>query len=542
MSDITCDYLLKNVSIIDGTNSEEYVADVALEKDIIIKIGKNLTDLNPKNTINCINKILCPGFIDCHGHSELQVLRNPSMVSKIQQGITTEVAGNCGVGVYPIDLNNKEIVESIYSGTRDVLGEYKYNWNDFESFCNEVRKNGTGTNMMFLQSHTALRANVIFPSANRKATDEEIQKMCKLLNESLNQGCIGFSSGLYYAPCVYADEKELLALLRVVKMHDKIFAVHHRCEGDDVISSLKEVISLAKKSGVRLEVSHLKAIGKDNQKYVPQMLELIDKAQQDGVRIGFDQYPYDFGSTSLYSLLPPSYLKLSGSELKKALGCKTDREKMKSLIKKGEGWDSLIKMCGFKNISTMYLETQRKLEHLTLKEIAKLKYGKTDEDSLFSAFFDLLRDESGVALMMDVTQSEESMEKILKHPLMCFGTDALYSNDTDESVPCHPRSYQAAVHYLELFYKKKHSLSLNQLIYNMTGKSADRLRLKNRGKIKENYKADLVLLDIDKLEDISSISKPKTTPRGIEAVFVNGNLVYKEGKIVSSPSGEIILQ
>ena len=538
-------YILKNATIIDGSNNNSYLASILIENNKIKKIYKDNIDKKEQASftiIDCSNKILTPGFIDVHGHSDLQILRSSDMKAKIQQGITTEIAGNCGIGPFPIDLKNKEIIKSMHDLTKDVLGSYDYNFYDFESFSKIANNNLPNTNVLFLQSHTALRANVILPNANRSATDEEIKHMCNLLDKSLSQGCIGLSTGLYYAPCLYAEKKELIELLKVVKKHNKIFCTHHRCEGDDVINSLNEVISLAKEVGVKLEISHLKAIGVENQKYVDQMLSIIDKAKAEGLNIGFDQYPYEYGSTSLYSLLPPTYLKLSYSELKVALNDKHERDKIKSLMKNAQGWDSIVKMCGFENIRTMYLETQRELENKNIKELSLLLKNRDDENSCYDTLFDILLKEEGVALMIDVTQSLENIEKILNHPLMCFGTDAIYSGDEKSTIPSHPRSYQAAVHLIDVFYKQRKTIKLENLIHNMTYKSALRFKIEKRGLLKEGYYADIVVLDINKIKDLSTLEDIKIAPNGIDYVFVNGNLVYKNKQIINSHSGSIIKQ
>jgi N-acyl-D-aspartate/D-glutamate deacylase len=539
------EYLLKNAMIVDGMNHKPFLGSITIlhgKIDRILKNGEDLSLINASTTIDVNKRFLFPGFIDFHGHSDLQVIRDPSMMCKIQQGITTEIAGNCGVGVYPIDINNKSIVGSINNSTKDVLGEGnysidEYNWSDFKTYTDYVKREGSGTNIMYLQSHTALRCNAILGNPNRAATKEELDLMCNLLDKSLSQGCIGFSTGLYYAPCLYATREEMIALLSVVKKHNKFFAVHHRCEGDDVIKSIEEVIELAKITGVRLEISHLKAIGKDNQKYVPLILSLIDKAKSQGVDIGFDQYPYDFGSTSLSSMLPPSYLKLSHEDLKSALGNEEDRAKMKNLIIKGIGFDSIIKMCGFSNIIIMYSEHLRELDGLTLLQCADRLYGNHCETSMFNAFFDILRDEDGICLMEDITQSVESMQKILSHSLMVFGTDSLYSGG---ALPSHPRSYHSVPHYLSLFYKHLHTLPLEELIYRATGKSAERLNLINRGRIKEGYFADLIICDLENLEDLSA-KNTQNPSKGIDDVFVNGIHVFHKGEIIANPSGNLLL-
>ncbi|MBK5199922.1 MAG: amidohydrolase family protein [Spirochaetaceae bacterium] len=541
-NDESYDYLLKNATIVDGLNNKEFKGSIIIKNDKIFQIIKNENDLKgirANKTIDVNSRYIFPGFIDFHGHSDLQVLRDPQMKCKIQQGITTEIAGNCGVGMFPVDTLNHKATKNLIDSSKDVLGKADICWSDFSTYTSCIEKKGTGTNIMFLQAHSALRIAVIPGNSNREATSDEIKLMCNFLDRSLTQGCIGLSSGLYYAPCLYASKKELIALLTIVKAHNKIFAVHHRCEGDDVISSIEEVIDLARITRVRLEISHLKAIGIENQKHVEQIISLIDNARAEGIDVAFDQYPYDFGSTSISSMLPPSVLKLSRKNLKITLADKNERNRIKDLIKKGEGFDSLIKMCGFDNIRIMYLENHRDLEGLSFRNLAQKLYNKNDEDSCYDAFFDILIQEDGIALMEDVTQSIESLEKILSHEAMCFSTDALYSS-SNPSVPTHPRSYSAAVHYLELFYKERHTLPLESLIYRMSGKPADRLHLQDRGSIEEGKKADLVICDLENLKDLSTLSESKNPPKGIDCVFVNGNLVYENNEMIGAPKGEIL--
>ncbi len=254
-----------------------------------------------------------------HGHSDLEVLRNPPMRSKIGQGITTEVAGNCGIGgVFPPCQTGSVFLQELCGG--DVLGAYPDSgWRSFTSYKQQWK---SGTSMAFLQAHSTLRRESMEGNVNRKATDAEIARMCSFLKESLEAGCLGMSTGLYYAPCIFAEEKELLALLKVVAEYNRLFAVHMRCEGSGILAAINEVLSLAERTGVKLEISHLKVIGKKNQYLVGEALSLIEQARErGGLDVQFDQYPYTFGSTSLFSLLPPSYLRLP------------PREELQSLLK-----------------------------------------------------------------------------------------------------------------------------------------------------------------------------------------------------------------
>ncbi|WP_320127689.1 D-aminoacylase [uncultured Sphaerochaeta sp.] len=520
------DIYFKNATIVDGIGNDSYVGDVAIKNDMIEKIGKG--EGNPSGQIfDATGLVLCPGFIDIHAHSELEVLRDPSMAAKIGQGITTEVSGNCGIGVFPVKKDDA----NLYGFVRDVLGSYpSFGWKDFSRYLSAVEEKGNGTNMAFLQSHSALRCYALEGNPNRSANSVEVKEMCSLLEESYKQGCLGFSSGLYYAPCLFAGRGELIALLEVTKRYDRLFAVHIRCEGDDVIEALQEVLELAKYTGVRLEVSHLKAIGRNNQLLISQMLSMIETARLDGLDVLFDQYPYEYGSTSLFSLLPPQYLRLERGDLQTLLGSPKEREAIKAMMKDPQGWDSLYELCGWDNITAITMDSNSQYEGLTFTEIANRR-----NQGPFEAFFDLLKEEKGSAVMTDITESQESLKKIMTHPLMCFGTDALYAGEK-----CHPRSFQAAIHFIDKYWKQKQVMSLEQMIYKMTGETASRLGLSDRGRVKEGYKADLVLFDPKIIKDNSSASNPKAKPDGLLMVLVNGKIALNDGTPTHCCAGVIL--
>ena len=520
------DHLFFNALIYDGSGGAPYRANVATLGSRIAFIGNER--VRARNFTDCTSLALTPGFIDIHAHSELMALRDPVMSAKICQGITTDLSGNCGIGVFPIKGESKEVLEGLCD---DVLGHWQnWNWSDVTTFRNALNEKGVGINLALLQAHAPLRATAMGLDSSREATDEEIEVMCRLLDESLSSGCKGLSSGLYYAPCTFASEKELLSLLSVVKKHDAFFAVHHRCEGNDIIESVKEVLSLAKQTGVRLEISHLKVIGKKNRDKLDTVISLIEEARKDGLDVAFDQYPYAYGSTSLFSLLPPSALRLSRNELRFALSLDAERKEYASEMLSPKGWDSIYEMVGPDEITILELEHHKEVEGLTLTEVGKKM--KTDP---LSALFDLLSDESGSALMMDVTEDEESLEKILRHPLMCFGTDALYSSPRP-----HPRSFSGAFHLLYRYGIEKKVLPLETLINRMSGEGAKRLGLKDRGLIKESYAADILLLDLEKLKDTAEPGKTFVKNEGLVMTMVNGVVVVENGLANGNIAGTLL--
>lgn len=525
------DYLLQRGTIVDGSGSPSYVGDVGIQDEKIVAVG-DLSGVEAAMTMDCTGMVVCPGFVDMHGHSELEALRAGHMHGKLAQGITTEVAGNCGVGVYPLGLT-KESLTNLQELTRDVLGDYEgaWDWKSFGGFSKKLSARGIGTNIAFLQSHSALRCASLEGNPNRAAKTDELQRMVALLEQAFDQGCVGFSSGLYYAPCLFADRTELVALLSATARAGKIFAVHHRCEGDEVLPSLREVLDLAKETGVRLEISHLKAIGRKNQDKVPRMLRMIEFYRAGGVDVLFDQYPYEYGSTSLFSLLPPDYLRFSRDELRQKLREPGHRAIIRRSMEQPDGWDSIQELCGWSDISVVSLDSTTEYDGMNFTDIA-LKRSQNP----FDAFFDILAGERGAALMVDITQTQESLKMIMRHPLGCFGTDALYSGGR-----CHPRSWAAAVHLLDRYWKQEEVLPLEQTIRRMTYEPAHRLGLQDRGLVKEGFQADLVVFNPRTIHANATVQEPTALNAGVELVMVNGTVAYDKGSFTNELAGKVLI-
>jgi N-acyl-D-aspartate/D-glutamate deacylase len=474
-------YVFRHAKIADGTGSSCFTGMVAVTDHMITYVGPDHNHVVGNREIDCKGMVLAPGIIDMHAHSDLHVFRGSGMSEKIAQGITTEVIGNCGMGVYPVALH-AQAKQDLSHAAADILGIYDqpWLWHDFSSYADTVDASGVYTHLIGLQAHAPLRFAVLEDAPNRRAHVREIEQMCALLHQSYEQGAAGFSTGLYYAPCFFADRNELVSLLRVTAQHDRLFAVHHRCEGNEVETSLREVLELALETGVRLEISHLKAIGKSNQHKVPRLLEMIESYERLGLRVGFDQYPYTFGSTSLYSLLPPEYVQLPRQALARALSDRQTRKSIKAQILHPQGWDSIVELCGWDAITILHVEGQESLHGYTIAELAA-----RDAADPCDVLCDVLAKLPEIALMTDITQSEESLKMILSHPLSCFGTDALYSGSI-----LHPRSSEAVQHMLSVH----RVLPDAQMIRRMTSLPAERLQLSDRGKIAVGYIADITLM------------------------------------------------
>lgn len=514
------DYIFKNALVVDGTGGPAYKANVATFAGSIAFIGsEDIT--RAKNVINAEGMILAPGFIDMHTHMDLEILKNRVSLARLGQGITTDCLGQCGIGIFPYS-------KSLPAVGADVIGLYEeWDWEDYISLRKKVESEGIGHNVIYFVPHSAIRLKAMGPDCSRPATAQEVERMCILLSHELESGALGFSTGLYYAPCAYADENELEALLRTVKKHDRLFSVHHRCEGDDVVQSLSEILDIASRVKVRLEISHLKAIGKENQGKVDKMLSLIDEHKSRGLEVYFDQYPYIYGSTSMYSLLPPSILAYSKLEQRLALSMDNSRNEIKDEIMNPEGWDSVYRMVGPENIRALHLSSFPQFCGMSLEEIG-LKEGKDPLDALF----DILSEEMGLAIMTDVTTTEENVEKIMRHPLMCYGSDSLFSSP----IP-HPRSSHGTVEFLAKYVRDRKVLKIEEAVRKLTGAAADRLGIgSERGYIKEGLAADITLFDLDKLQ----VDVEGGRNLGIEYVLVGGEPALIKGALTFSRKGRML--
>ena len=517
------DVLFCDALVVDGSGREPYRANVATVSSSIALIGKERP--RARRVVDCHGRALMPGFIDIHAHDETYALGDGHMALKRAQGITSSLSGNCGIGVFPLVDDGS----SLSALADDVLGHISrpWPWKDFTGYVDVLKRHGMGINMGFLQAHSPLRHAVMGSDVDRTASPEEVEAMCRLLDSSLSCGAFGFSTGLYYRPCISAGRDELRALLSVVSKHDALFSVHLRSEGDQVLEALEEVLSLSLETGARLELSHFKVIGSRNQDKVPRALELVHSYKDRGLDVAFDQYPYDYGSTSLFSLLPPWMLTLSRTELRFALQLDSERSEAKKEILDPDGWESIYALEGPGEIRILHLDSRDDLDGLSLEEL-----GERSSSDPLDALFDVLSEERGAAVMSDVTQSRESLEAIMADDLMCFSTDALYS-----SIPGHERSHSAAIELLSNYSLKRGVLTLPDCVRRMSGEPARRLGLKERGILREGAQADLVLLDLDTL---SSVWTDGRNP-GVDLVLVNGQVVLEEGRVLDVNPGALLL-
>ncbi|MGL5535097.1 N-acyl-D-amino-acid deacylase family protein, partial [Cetobacterium sp.] len=392
-------------------------------------------------------------------------------------------------------------------------------------------ENGVGLNEAYLVPHGNIRMEAM-GLEGRPATDEEIKKMCEITRREMEAGAFGLSTGLIYIPCAYSETKEIIEMCKVVAEFDGVFVIHQRSEADTIVNSMREVIEIGKKSGVKIHFSHFKVCGKNNWKYLDEMLNLLEEARKEGIEVSFDQYPYAAGSTMLGVILPPWAHAGGTDELMKRLENNDCRNKMIHDMENGiPGWDNFVEFAGLDQIFVTSVKTEKNSDLIgkNLLEIGKIR-GKDP----YNATFDLLLEEENAVGMVDFYGLEEHVIKILKRPEQNICTDGLLTGKP------HPRAYGSFPRVLGRYVREQKILTIEEAIFKMTKKAAISFGIKNRGVIGEGYFADILVIDLEEVIDKGTYVDPIQYPKGIDYVLINGNIVLENGNYHKVLAGEVI--
>lgn len=520
-------FLLRDAKIVDGTGSPWFRGDVALDNGIIVDIGRDLT-ASGACVIDLSGLVLVPGFIDIHSHSDDTVLMNPLAESKIRQGITTEVTGNCGYSLAPL------VGAAIDSIRRDLEDcGITPDWSSFGEYLRRIENNGTAVNIAALVGHGTIRQAVV-GCEEREPSLEELADMKTLVSKSMDEGAFGISTGLIYPPSCYADTDEIVELARSVAEKGGIYATHIRNEGLHVIDAVREAIAVGERARVPVEVSHLKSGGPENKGKVREALKLIEDVRRQGIDISCDVYPYVASSTGL-SVILPNWVFGGGDE--KALERLRDKDTLSGIRRQVEeeeglklGWDKTV-------ISSVRKEQNKAFEGKNLSEIAKI----TGKDP-FTAAIDLLIDEALCVQVVRFIMCEEDVTFALGSRLSSIGTDA------SSRAPYgflgmgkpHPRAYGTFPRVLGKYVRDMGILRLEEAVRKMTSLPARRLGLWNRGLIRPGMVADLVAFDPDTVEDRATYTDPHRYPVGIIWVIVSGTPVVEQGEHTGLLPGKVL--
>jgi N-acyl-D-amino-acid deacylase len=528
-----CDIVIRNSLVIDGTGSKPFEADLALKGQSISGVGR-IGQTRADTVIDAGGCAVAPGFIDMHSHADFSLPVNPTADSLLHQGITSVVVGQCGLSPAPLlEETRQEVIGALggfFSGVAQSLPWTE--WNSFEDYLDFLRRRGVSLNVLPLVGQGVIRASVMGFCEGR-ANNDQMQKMKAELSKALDQGAIGISTGLIYPPGSFTSTGELIELTKTVGDRNGFYFSHIRGEGDTLLEAVEEAIRIGRETGAAMQISHFKAARRSNWSKSPQALELLRRAQAEGLDITADLYPYRAGSTSLATLLP-EWAHVGGpAETLKRLTDPHQRRKMKTDMKSG-GYARGVE---FKDVLITSCPQHTEYEGRYISDLAA-PTGRSAYEWLFDA---LVQTKLNMAMAVFGMSQENRLQEI-QFPGMMVGTDGTglaASGPMARGVP-HPRNYGAFPRVLGRFVRDLGVISLEEAIYKMTGLPAQKMRLKNRGLIKPGMAADLVVFDPATVSDTATYDQPHQYAKGIIHVIVNGRFVVRDAAHTGNRPGRIL--
>lgn len=456
-------------------------------------------------TVDCGGMALAPGFIDVHSHSDLQLLYRDH--AKTNQGVTAEVVGNCGFSAFPCGSHPAEVRE--YGNAILCGGDESWEWPGAKPYLADAEKRSVDCHVQSLIGHGTLRTAVAGPRQG-PLTQRELDTALGLLRESLEQGAIGVSTGLMYAPGSSAPREELLEICRLAAKLGKIYTTHMRSYSDNLLPSIDEQLALARETGCRLQISHLQAVGERNWDKQARALERLEQARLEGIDVEFDSYPYLAGSTVMTQLLPQWALDGGTTALVQRLHDNSLRERIFAELKTSmpQRWSDIV-------VAGVGSTENQSMMGFTIEDLAR---GQEKDPSDFA--LDLLAAEEGRVSIVSFNQSEENLRALLTHPLCTVISDGFYVRGRP-----HPRLYGTFPALLGEVCREKQWLPLAQAIHRITAKPAERFGLPFRGRIAKGYFADLVLFDAETVASRATYDAPVQEPVGIKAVYREGRAI-----------------
>jgi N-acyl-D-amino-acid deacylase len=528
------DLVIRNGRIIDGTGSPWYSGDLAIRGGRIAALGK-LDGASAKRTIDARGMVVAPGFIDMLGQSELTILVDPHLPSKIYQGITTEITGEGG-SIAPI---TDALVKT------DRVGYEHYGvqptWRTLREYFARLRKQGMGINLATYVGATQVR-RVVIGDDNRAPTTAELERMKALVRDAMHDGAVGISTSLQYAPAMYAKTEELIALAAEAGKLGGIYASHIRDEGDGVIPALDEAIQIGREGHLPVEIWHLKAAGKANWGRMPEIVARIEQARKSGVDIGADTYAYTASFNTFSAIIPPWAHDGGDRSLIERLKDPVARARIRKEMESTTGdWNNeWQQVTGPGSIIIGAVQNPKLLpiQGKTIAEIAKL-WGKDPIDTVF----DLLIEDSAFTSVAMFTMAEPDVALALRQPWVSI------CNDSQGTAPGgllgkehpHPRAYGTFPHVLRKYVREDKTLTLEDAIRKFSALSAQKMRLADRGVLKQGMWADIAVFDPDTIRDAATFDNPNQLSDGMRFVLVNGVPVIEEGKMTNALPGKVVL-
>ncbi len=497
-----CDILIINGKIIDGTGNNWYYGNIAVKNGIIIRIGRDVK-MNATKTIDAKGLIIAPGFIDVHTHLEGDEAGDPKATNFILDGVTTCITGNCG------------------SSQTNI---YKY--------LRYIDSLKLSINVATLVGHNDVR-KAVMGRANRDATPEEMKKMDDIVDKAMKDGAVGLSTGLIYIPGTYTKTPEIVALAKIAAQYNGVYASHIRDEGDSVTQAIEEALIIGREAKIPVEISHFKLSGQQNWGRSKQTVSMIEAARREGIEVTIDQYPYTASSTSISTLIPDEILADGQDSIKARLQRpavqKHVTETILARLKKRK-----LKHLSYAVVAYYAPDTTYNGKSIEQINLMKGRKHKPKEEAL--TVIDIMMNGGASAVFHGM--GEEDVKRIMQYPYNMFASDATIRT-FGYGVP-HPRGYGTNARVLAKYVREEKVISLEEAIRRMTSLPAQKFQLKNRGLLKENYAADIVIFDEKEVQDVSTFEKPHAYSKGFYYVIVNGVLTVENEKHLGVRAGQAL--
>lgn len=527
------DLIIRNAQIADGSGSPLVKGDLAVNSDTIAAIG-DLSSFTGRQELDAGGNILAPGFINMLSWATTSVIHDGRALSDIHQGVTMEVFGE-GWSMGPLNDEMRENTDLTFGDTT-----YAVQWTTLSEYLQYLENKGISPNVGSFVGATTLRIHEIGYD-DRPPTTDEMENMKQLLRNEMENGAFGLGSSLIYAPAFYSDTRELTELAAVAAEYDGMYISHMRSEGNRLLQSMDELITIANNAGIRAEIYHLKMAGQSNWNKYDAAIAKIDSARQAGLEISTNMYTYTAGATGLDAAMPPWVQEGGYDKWAERLRNPEIRKRViKEMRTPSDDWENLLLAAGSADnvlLSGFNSDYLKPFTGMTLAEVAEIREQSPEETAI-----DLVIEDSSRVGTVYFLMSEENVRKQIALPWMSFGSDGGAPAPEGvflESNP-HPRAYGNFARLLGRYVREEGIISIEEAVYRLTGLPASNLKLNNRGLLREGYFADLVLFNPDTITDLATFEEPHQLAAGVEHVFVNGTQVLKDGEHTGAMPGRAV--
>jgi N-acyl-D-amino-acid deacylase len=527
------DIVLRGGTIYDGSGKTPFVGDLAIQGDVIAAVG-DLSAARAKTEIRAAGLAVAPGFVNMMCWSNESLIEDGRSQSDIRQGVTLEVMGE-GESMGPLnDRMKKELLKK--------QGDIKYpiEWNTLGEYLGHLERRGISPNVASFLGAATPRVYVIGRD-NRAPTPDELKKMQDVVRQAMREGAVGVASALVYPPGCFAKTDELVALARAAAEYDGLYISHLRSEGQQLVESVEELLAIARAARIRAEIYHLKTAGRENWPKMDRVIAMVEKARAAGLQITADVYTYPASSTGLNSTMPP-WVQDGGFEasVRRMKDPATRQRIAREMRESRIGWENMYLQAGSPDKILLVGFKTPKLKPLagkTLGEIARLRGTSPEETAM-----DLIVEDDSLIWTVYFSQSEENLRGKVALPWVSFCSDSpsLAAEGVFLKSSVHPRAYGSFARVLGKFVREEKLLTLQEAIRKLAALPAETLRLDRRGRLQQNYFADVVVFDPAKIQDHATYDKPHQYATGMTHVFVNGVQVLNDGDHTGAKPGRFV--